>query len=197
MIKNIALGALALAGCSRDSPPSSGDYQGILELDERVVAFEVAGRVDGVDVSRGDIVKAGARIAKLDDTLDKLTRDVRADELATAIADLELVAAGAKSQDVASVAAEVRAAATSGDLAAKTLERAKTLHSTGAVSQSESTAHRRTSTVRSPSGARSKSDYRASARAHGHRSSPVRKRESRRHVRCSRSKTRSSNATRS
>jgi HlyD family secretion protein len=140
MIKNPTSGLVAcaavLAGCARQ-PVAEERYQGIIELDERLLAFEVAGRVEAVDVRRGDVIKAGARIAKLDDTLDRLVRDVRADELATANADLELVAAGAKSQDVASLAAEVRAAATSEDLAGKTLERAKALRGTGAVAQAE------------------------------------------------------------
>jgi HlyD family secretion protein len=143
MIKNASWGLLALAAlvafapaCRREPPPPEG-YQGIVELDERLLAFEVPGRVETVDVRRGDLVKDGQRIAKLDDSLERLTRQVRADDLASATADLALVAAGARAQDVASLAAEVRAATTSVDLATKTLDRVRSLHASGAVPQAE------------------------------------------------------------
>ena len=57
MKKNVAI-ALLLAACGQKAGAPPG-YQGIVELDERVLAFEVPGRVDTVPVRRGDAVKDG------------------------------------------------------------------------------------------------------------------------------------------
>lgn len=137
MIKNSAavVVAAALAACAKPGAPPG--YQGVVELDERVLAFEVPGRVDTVAVRRGDMVKDGQPLAKLDETLEKLTRKARADEEAAARAEVALLKAGARAPDLASLAADVNAAAAAEDLAKKTLERMKTLHASGSVPQAE------------------------------------------------------------
>lgn len=142
MKKNLGrwLGVLLLlgvgAGCER-KPGVPPGYQGIVELDERVLAFEVPGRVTDVSVHRGDRVKDGQVVAKLDDALAKLTRDARSEEAQAATADYKLLAAGARTTDVAALRAEVEAANASVDLAQKTAERVRTLHASGAVAQAE------------------------------------------------------------
>jgi HlyD family secretion protein len=141
MIKNTAalaagLTALAAAACHRPLQESS-DFQGILELDERVLSFEQPGRVQAVAVRRGDVVKDGQLVAKLDDTLERLTRKARADEASAARADLALLEAGARAEDVASLAAEVVAATSAEDLAKKTYERVKALRDSGSVSAAD------------------------------------------------------------
>ena len=134
-------GALVLllvlgSGCAR-KPGVPPGYQGIVELDERVLAFEVPGRVVDVTVRRGDRVKDGQVIAKLDDALERLTRDARASEAQSASADLKLLEAGARVQDVAALRADVRAADANLELAQKTAERARALQASGAVAQAE------------------------------------------------------------
>lgn len=113
MIKNhraaalLVLGA-ALAACdgTRSSVPSP--HQGVIELDQRVLAFEVGGRIVTVEVARGQSVKAGQRIATLDDALVRPTRAARVAEIDAARAQLALLEGGARPQDIAALEAQVR-----------------------------------------------------------------------------------------
>jgi HlyD family secretion protein len=141
MIKNAvvpaaAFVALALLGaCGGHAKPSG--YQGIVELQERVVAFEVTGRIEGVAVRRGDRVRREDVLATVDPTLTKLTRDARADEARAAAAELALLEAGTRKEDVSSSAAEVRATEATEDLLRKTRDRAQALRREEAIPQAE------------------------------------------------------------
>lgn len=132
----VIFAAIAAVGCTR-KPGAPLGYQGVVELEERVLAFEVPGRVIEVGVRRGDGVKDGQVVAKLDDTLERLTRDARAEEVQAATADLKLLAAGARAEDVAALRADVEAASASLELAQKTADRVRTLRASGAVAQAE------------------------------------------------------------
>jgi len=126
----------AISACQARTAPLEG-FQGTIEFDERVVAFEVAGRVLAVPVVRGDVLKGGDLLAQVDDTLARLTRDARADDLAAARADLALLQAGARSQDVAALASDVRAARASEELLQKEAGRTLILQQSGALSASQ------------------------------------------------------------
>ena len=82
--KAITFGSLVVlacgAACRQGSAVPKG-YQGLLEYDERVIGFEQAGRVGEVLVHRGQAVKPGDVIARLDDTLAISSRDARQAEL--------------------------------------------------------------------------------------------------------------------
>jgi HlyD family secretion protein len=140
MIRNAGgLAMLALigaAGCTR-SPPLPDGYQGIVEYDQRVLAFEVAARVDGVPVQRGDQVVAGQVLAQLDDTLERLTVDSRDKDEAAAQADLALLEAGTRKEDIAAAADDLRAAAATEDLLRKSAERVRALFAQGALPQAD------------------------------------------------------------
>lgn len=127
---------MLVAACGQ-KPGVPAGYQGIVELDERVLAFEVPGRVEAVPVRRGDVVQDGQLVAKLDDALERLSKESRAEEEKAARADVQLLAAGARTQDVASLAAEVAGATAAEDLARKTAERVRTLQASGAVATAE------------------------------------------------------------
>jgi multidrug resistance efflux pump len=99
-----ALTVLLLFGCRRDPLVPAG-FQGLVEYDERVLSFEVPGRVERVDVRRGDRVTAGQPVAMLDDTIESLTTDARRQDANAARADLDLLEAGSCREDVASLAA--------------------------------------------------------------------------------------------
>ncbi len=131
-----ALVVAAVAGC-HGPPPLPQGYQGIVEYDDRVLAFEVPGRVASVPVKRGDLVTTGQVLAQLDDTLQKLTVESRQKDQAAAESDLALLEAGTRKEDVASAADEVRAAAASEDLAHKSADRVRALFAQGALPQSE------------------------------------------------------------
>jgi HlyD family secretion protein len=140
MIKNTgtwrALALLALLGCRR-GPPVPPGYQGLVEYDEHVVSFEVTGRVERVDVRRGDLVTADEVVAKLDDTVERLTADAHRQDANAAQADLALLEAGSRQEDIASLGDDLHAAATNEDLMRTIAERTRKLQADGALPQSE------------------------------------------------------------
>ncbi len=139
MIKNVGralLFVLSLSACRREGRPTD-DFQGVIEYEDRLVAFESPGRIVAVNVHRGDIVKDGDVLAQLDDKLERFAREARANEAEGAHADLALLEAGAKNEDVAALAAQSRAAAAQEELLKKNLERTRSLHATGAIAEAE------------------------------------------------------------
>jgi HlyD family secretion protein len=131
-----ALAALGLFGC-RAPAAGATDFQGIVEYEERVLGFELAGRVMRVDVKRGDVVADKQPLAEVDATLEKLSRDARASEVETARADVALLEAGARREDVAALAAQVRASVATEGLLKKNAERARALQGSGSIGQAE------------------------------------------------------------
>jgi HlyD family secretion protein len=103
----------ALAGaCERDVPANTLRVSGHVEATEVQVSAEVAGRLVELRVAEGDRVKRGDVIARLD-TRDTELRIAGAQaERATADAQLRLLQAGARSEDVRQAEAQVQAAAT-------------------------------------------------------------------------------------
>lgn len=131
----LAVGVL-FAGCRATAEPLPG-HQGIVELEERAIAAEVAGRVDDVAVRRGDRVEAGDLLVALDDSLARRSLDVRRAEVEVARADLTLLQAGSRREDIASIAAQVRAAQAGERSAQRGAGRARELFATGALPQAE------------------------------------------------------------
>jgi HlyD family secretion protein len=140
MVRNgtVALASVAviLAAC-RSAPAVPQGFQGLVEYDDRVIGFEVPSRVEAVPVSRGDLVKAGQPLAKLDDTLQRLLVDARQKDQAAAEADLALLLAGSRREDIASGAAELRAAMAVEDEARKDDDRVRRLVASGALAPAE------------------------------------------------------------
>ncbi len=140
MIKNrrpwrtVAL--LALVGCHR-GPPVPPGYQGLVEYDEHVVSFEVPGRVERVDVNRGDLVTADQTVAKLDDTVERLTVDAHRQEANASQADLALLEAGSRREDIASLADDQHAAAANEDLMRTIAERTRKLFADGSLPKAD------------------------------------------------------------
>jgi HlyD family secretion protein len=108
-------------------------YQGLVEYDEHVVSFEVPGRVESIDVRRGDLVTADQPVAKLDETVERLTVDAHRQDANAAQADLALLEAGSRREDVASLADELHAAASSEDLMRTIAVRTERLYGQGAL----------------------------------------------------------------
>jgi HlyD family secretion protein len=127
---------LALVSCHR-SPPVPPGYQGLVEYDEHVVSFEVPGRVERVDVHRGDQVTAEQPVAKLDDAVERLTIDAHRQDANAAQADLALLEAGSRREDIASLADDQHGAAANEDLMRTIAERTRKLYSDGAIAKSE------------------------------------------------------------
>jgi len=138
MIKNVLAGTflLVLVGCQK-GPPVPPGFQGLIAYDERVISFEVPGRVQQVPVSRGDVVAAGQILAQLDPTLQQLTTDTHRQDAKAAQADLALLLAGSRREDVAALADDLNGAISAEALAKTTDERTKALVASGSLAQAE------------------------------------------------------------
>lgn len=132
----LVVGALALAGCKR-APPVPPGFQGVVEHEQRVVSFEAGGTVLAVAVRRGDEVRAGDALATLDDRLEVLTRAARAGEVDVARADLALLEAGSRKEDVSALASQLEAAKATEALLAKTEARLRPLYDKGSITLAE------------------------------------------------------------
>lgn len=132
--RSLLLLAMGLVACGTRSSAPPG-YQGLIEYDQRIIGFEVAGRVREVPVHRGQIVRQGEVLARLDDGLAVASRDARRAELEAARADLALLKAGARREDLASATADLAGAAAMEELARKEAERRRTLYRANAVTK--------------------------------------------------------------
>jgi HlyD family secretion protein len=148
MIKNAAAVMLILAACESRAQPSG--YQGVIELDERTLAFEVPGRVIALDAVRGDRVEPARVLATLDDAQPRAAIAVREAESRAAAERAKLVAAGGRSEDILALEAQIRAARASEALAVKRHKDDVMLVDKGALARSvadESDARRKSATA--------------------------------------------------
>src|SRR4051812_1882989 len=133
MVKNWWLaGALWVVGCHPDPAADPDTFQGVVEHDERVLAFEVPGRLRVIKVDRGDAVAAGAVVATLDDSTERLALDRSRREAEAAAARAGLVRAGSRGEEIRAMEAQIRAAAAAEGQLARELQRTETLTASGA-----------------------------------------------------------------
>jgi HlyD family secretion protein len=122
-----------LPACGSARAVDREPLQGVVEFDDREIGFELGGRVLEVAVERGQSVRAGAALARLDDALERPTRDLRAAELAVAQAQVQLLRKGARREDLRAGEAEIAALVASERTLAKNLERQARLQVAGAA----------------------------------------------------------------
>jgi HlyD family secretion protein len=134
MIKNAVCLTFAAftVGC-QPKPRHPGALQGVIEFDERLLGFEVGGRVTALNVKRGATVHADDVLAILDDTLERTTKVGREAQARAAQADVALVRAGSRPEEVRSAEAQLRAAQANEALLEKNLARERVLLEKGAV----------------------------------------------------------------
>jgi len=121
-----------VAGCARGEPlPKEEMYQGVAELDDRRLAFELSGKIIGIQAREGDRVTAGTVMATLDGALDAQARAARDLEAKVAEVEARLVAKGARPEEVSAARAHVRAAKAAEDLVKRQLARERDLHDRG------------------------------------------------------------------
>jgi HlyD family secretion protein len=131
------LAALALLAACHAAPPVPQGLQGLVEYDDRTISFEVSGRVDKVPVRRGDLVTDGQLLASLDDTIARLTCDTRRQDVGAAQADLALLLAGNRREDIASLDDDLHSAQSNEDLARTNDERTRKLFADGALPKAD------------------------------------------------------------
>ncbi len=120
-------------GCDRSETPPG--FAGVVEYDERVLAFEVGGRVETRFVDRGAQVRQGQELARLDDSLERASQRVAEDEARAAEAQAGLVAAGPKKSELWAVGARVEAARATEARVETRLAREKRLFAQGVTPQ--------------------------------------------------------------
>jgi HlyD family secretion protein len=141
MIKNpttVIAGVLAAAALSwgcEPKPRHPGAFQGVVEFDERVLGFEVGGRLMEIKVARGASVHKGDVLATLDDSLERAAKEGREARANAAAADVALVRAGSRPEEVRSMQAQLRAAEANEALLDKNLARESALLEKGAVAK--------------------------------------------------------------
>ncbi|MEO8900048.1 MAG: HlyD family efflux transporter periplasmic adaptor subunit [Polyangiaceae bacterium] len=133
---SILVVCLIVGGCQERLPTSDG-FQGLVEFDARTLSFDANGRVEAVAVNRGDLVHADQVLAQLDDTIPRLTCAIRQQDLSSARADLALVEAGTRTEDIAALAASLRGAQTSEALFQTNANRAQALFEQNAVAKAD------------------------------------------------------------
>lgn len=125
MIKNSAIGCAiaAIVGCSAPQPEVPPGFQGIVEYEERTLAFELPGRIEALAVDEGVELRQGDEIGRLDDTLETLARGVQEAQAKAVRARVALLEAGSRKEDIRALVAEVSAAKSNEKLAKRTLQR--------------------------------------------------------------------------
>jgi HlyD family secretion protein len=96
-------------GCGLAQAAGPAPLQGVVEYDDRVLGFELGGRVLAIAVDRGDTLRADQSLVRLDDSLETPIRDMRAADLAAAEAQLRLLRAGARGEEIRAAEAEISA----------------------------------------------------------------------------------------
>lgn len=125
---------LALLGgaCEPADSTTLPGFQGIVEYEERTLAFEVPGRLHRLAIDEGMLLQPGDEIGRLDDTLERLARDGRAAEARAVRKQLALLEAGSRPEDIKALRASLRAAVSAEALAERTLDREQGLADKGA-----------------------------------------------------------------
>ncbi|HEX9604481.1 MAG TPA: HlyD family efflux transporter periplasmic adaptor subunit [Myxococcales bacterium] len=137
MVNNAWLvGAAVLAACSGRGN-GAAELQGVVELHERQLGFDVQGRLAQLYVQRGQRVEAGQLLGALDDALQRPVRDARAQDAEAAQAQLDLLRSGTREEDVLATEAQLRGARAAETTSNEQLQRARRLRQTGVVPQAQ------------------------------------------------------------
>jgi len=138
MIKNVAgvLTSLLLAasGCA-ERAPEADLYQGVVEYQERDLGFEMTGRITDLLVHEGDRLPGNALIARIAPDIERDTLAARESEARAAGAQLALLQAGSRPEDVSALAARVDAARANESLMRVSADRARKLYAAQATPQ--------------------------------------------------------------
>jgi HlyD family secretion protein len=132
MCARIIVIALAAIAC-RSPDITEGRYQGMVELEQVDLGFEVTGRLAELRAQPGQQVRAGDVVAREDDSVDRELRALRLREIDSARADLVLVEAGTRVEDVRAARAQLAAARVTEASRARDLERERALVAAGAL----------------------------------------------------------------
>lgn len=111
------------------------EASGTVEATEADLGFSLPGRIESVSVREGDAVARGEVLARLEAAELEARRAVAEAQADAARAVLAELDAGSRSEEVAQARAGLRAAVERVESARRDLDRARTLHAGGAISQ--------------------------------------------------------------
>jgi HlyD family secretion protein len=129
----LALVIAAATACQTTQAKDRESLQGVVQYDDRIIGFELGGRVLDVAVERGQHVAQGQMLARLDDGLELPERDLRAADLAATQAQLRLLRAGTRREELQASASEIEALRATEETQAKNLARQQQLQAAGAA----------------------------------------------------------------
>ena len=125
---------LVLAGCA-ERRLDPGTFQGVVEYEERDLAFEVTGRITALAVHEGDQLAPQGMIARLAPELERSALVMRESEAKAAAEQLGLLEAGSRPEDIRVLAARVDAARAAEALVRVTAQRTRKLAAAQAATQ--------------------------------------------------------------
>jgi HlyD family secretion protein len=129
--------ALVLLACGELAPAPVPGYQGVAELDTVTLAFEVTGKLEALKVDEGERLSGKRVLARLDQALVVPERSMRAAELEAQRAQLALLEAGSRREDVRAAVAELDSLREQEQVLARQRERQARLTASGAVPTAE------------------------------------------------------------
>ncbi len=121
-------------GCGT-SDPATNSLQGVVEYEERDLSFEVTGRIAEVAVHEGDTLPASALVARIVPDIERSALTARESEARAVEAQLGLLRAGARPEDIRALAARADAARASESLLRSNAERSRKLFAASALSR--------------------------------------------------------------
>jgi HlyD family secretion protein len=127
----VVAGVAAIVSCGRDHVPPG--YQGVVELDERILSFDVPGRVLTVNTVRGDLIDPTKILATLDDTQARTAVTVREAEALAAGERAKLVAGSGRTEDIRAIEAQLQGARATETILKKRLEDDRKLAANGVI----------------------------------------------------------------
>lgn len=130
-----AAGLLLAAGCDRGTPRADGS--GTIECTQVRVSAQVAGRLVSLPPREGMTVKKGELAARLDAADYELRRDELRAGLAHAQAQLDLLLAGARDEDIRRARAQLAEAQAAATAARTDLDRIRRLFATQTATQKQ------------------------------------------------------------
>ncbi|MEI6464563.1 MAG: HlyD family efflux transporter periplasmic adaptor subunit [Verrucomicrobiota bacterium] len=121
-------------GCQRQTPAG---WQGYLEGEFVQIAAPLGGRLDHLDVQRGERIAAGARLFTLEQASEQAAQREASDRLRSAQARVEDLKKGVRPSEIATLEARLEQARAATELSHRELDRLTPLLKSGAIPASD------------------------------------------------------------
>jgi HlyD family secretion protein len=125
-----------LAACQSEAGYET-PYQGTLEHEQKILSFELPGRLQQVTVERGDVLERYQALARLDDTLQRIDKSQLEAQARASAAELDLLYAGTRKETIRQARARLTAALANLSLQKDELRRSRELYARDLVSEKE------------------------------------------------------------